>query len=303
MSEKKETPRIAIIGAGGVGGYLAGMLAKCYDTVSLVARGARKAAIEKNGILLHSDLNGEICSVPQTLVGSTRELGVQDYVFICVKNYSLEEVLPELEEILHEDTVIIPVMNGTDAAERVRRAVTKGTVVDSVIYIVAFANPDYSIAPQDPDPAEQEKIHALSDLLKNAGVDHRISEDIELDIWKKYILNCAYNISTACYDCAIGEIRRDAVRAAEYESLAKEAWQIGVKKGVQLKEEHLATIIDRFYHYYADQTTSSLQRDFHAGRPIELETFSGYIVKQAKLLGVEAPVSEKMYQRLSEKVL
>ena len=119
-----------------------------------------------------------------------------------------------------------------------------------------------------------------------------------LDIWKKYVLNCCYNVATAFYDCPIGPIRDDPAKARDYIALAQEAAQVAVAKGIAISSEDIEAIIDRFYHSYADEASSSLQRDIHAGRPAEVETFSGYIVKEAHRLGLAVPVSEKMYQGL-----
>ena len=88
---KAEDKKIAVIGIGGVGGYIAAMLAKAYPHVTMVARGARGESIRKNGLVLHSDYKGEIVARPEQVVPA-REMGQQDYIFICVKNYSLEDV-------------------------------------------------------------------------------------------------------------------------------------------------------------------------------------------------------------------
>ena len=143
-----EKKKIAVIGIGGVGGYIAGLLAKAYPHVTMVARGARAESIRKKGLVLHSDYKGEIVAKPERVV-PIQDMGQQDYIFICVKNYSLAEVCESIRDMVTDDTVIIPVMNGVDPGENIRRLVGKGTVVDSLIYTVAFANEDFSISQQD----------------------------------------------------------------------------------------------------------------------------------------------------------
>lgn len=298
-----------MVGIGGVGGYLAGMLSKAYPNVTLAARNERKESVKKNGLILHSDLNGEIVGHP-VRVCETAEIGEQDYIFVCVKNYSLEEACEQISPAVGENTVIIPVMNGVDPGDRIRAKLKKGTVVNSLIYIVSFSNPDYSITQQgkfakiylgikNASKEEQAKVDAAAEILKGAGIDYRTAEDIESAIWKKYILNCAFNVSTAYYNKPIGNIRSDKQRAADYEQLVNEAYQVALAKKVQIGKEETDAIIHRFYFEYADNATSSLMRDFAAARfQNELETFSGYIVREARRLGVEAPVSEKYYQGL-----
>ena len=144
MKDIKDS-KIAVVGVGGVGGYIGGMLAKYYPHVSFVARGARGESIREKGFVLHSDYKGEILVHPETVAGSSRELEKQDIIFVCVKNYSLESACEELKGAVGPDTVVVPVMNGVDPAERTAKTLGAGIVVSALIYIVAFANPDYSV--------------------------------------------------------------------------------------------------------------------------------------------------------------
>ena len=306
LTEKK----IAVVGIGGVGGYLAAMLGRVCPHLTLAARGARGESIRENGLTLHSDYKGEIVVRPERVV-TVDELGEQDYIFVCVKNYSLEEVCADIAHAVTEDTVIVPVMNGVDPGERIRSIMKRGTVVDSLIYIVAFANEDYSVTQQDnyaymrigiknADSIQQEKVEEVSAILSAADIDHKATREIETEIWRKYILNCAYNVASAYYDNTIGQLRDDPLKAKEYEALVQEAYQVALLKGVEVKQEHIDAIIHRFYYELADESTSSLQRDIRAGKTTEVDTFSGYIVREGRRLGVDMPVSEKMYERLKE---
>jgi len=303
--------KIAVLGIGGVGGYLAGMLCNTFPQVTLVARSNRKTALEQHGLILHSEYHGEMLCHPLKIC-SASELEPQDFLFICVKNYSLESACREIAHAITDHTIIIPVMNGVDPGDRTRKYLKKGTVIDSLIYIVSFSNPDYSITQQgqfadiylgipDATPAQQEKIFAVSHLLREAGIDQHIAPDIQAAIWKKYILNCAYNVATAYYNEPIGSLRSHPVKSKEYEILVKEAFQVALAKGVHVSEKDVTSIIHKFYHDYADNATSSLMRDIAAGKTSELETFSGYLVQEAQKEGLSVPVSEKMYRKLLTK--
>ncbi len=310
MDSKWTEKRIAVVGIGGVGGYLAGRLGQVCPHLSLAARGRRAEVIRQKGLVLHSGRHGEITVRPERVVPAG-QLGEQDYIFLCVKNYSLEEACRELETAVTKDTVLIPVMNGADPGDRVRGLLGRGTVVDSLIYIVAFANPDFSITQQGDfahlrigvrggDEAGQRRVREVSAILTAAGIDHKIAPDIEAAIWQKYMLNCAYNVTTARYRQPIGPIRRDPAKAGEYEALVREAFQVARARGVAVTQEHVDGILHRFYHEYAEDATSSLQRDVEAGRQSELETFCGYIVREGRRLAVPVPVTERMYQALKE---
>lgn len=305
--------KTAVVGIGGVGGYMAAMLGKTCTHLSIAARGKRREALQENGIVLHSDYNGEIVSRPERITAAG-ELGEQDYIFVCVKNYSLEEVCRDLQPAVGPDTVIIPVMNGADTGSRVRRFIGKGTVVDSLIYIVTFANEDFSITQQgdfaklkigikNADAQQKSRVAEVAAILSAAGIDYEIADDIEVEIWRKYILNCAYNVATAFYDNTIGQLRDDPVKAKEYEDLVDEAYQVARAKGIGITPEHKEFIINRFYNDLAYGATSSLQRDICSGKQSELETFSGYIVREAEKLGISVPVSKRMYEKMKKLAL
>ncbi len=310
MNKNFQNKKIAVIGPGGVGGYLGGMLAKTYRHVTFGARGRRMESIREHGLILHSDLKGEINAIPEQVLPAD-EIGPQDYIFICVKNYSLEEVCRSLASAVTDQTVIIPVMNGTDPGDRTRAILNKGTVIDSLIYIIAFSRPDFSILQQgeiarivigiqNASEKERQRVEEVSAILSGAGIDCNTAHDIQTEIWRKYILNCAYNVSTACYENTIGQIRKDPEKTKSYETLIKEAWQVALAKGIHVTREHIDQILYQFYHIYGDDATSSLQRDILQRHRTELETFSGYLVREARKLKVPVPVSEQMYEELKK---
>lgn len=308
MKQAIREQRIAVLGLGGVGGYLGGMLCRAFPHVTFAVRGSRGDTLAQNGLTLHSDYNGEIYARPERIC-TADELTHQDILFLCVKNYSLEEACRQIRHTVDANTIVIPVMNGVDPGDRVRSLLPDCTVIDSLIYIVAFANPDFSVTQQGSfaklyiglphaSEAESERVRLVSQVLSEAGIDHEIADDIQAAIWKKYMLNCAYNVATAYYDTPIGPIRSDPVRAKSYESLVWEAYAVACAKQIHIKKTDAERIIHRFYHEHAEDATSSLMRDFDAGCQSELDTFSGYLVREAKQLGVPAPVSRKMYEGL-----
>ena len=310
MGSMAKDKKVAVVGVGGVGGYLAGMLGPVCPHLTLAARGKRKESLEEKGLVLHSDYHGERNIGPEKVV-PVAEMEMQDYIFVCVKNYSLEEVCREMKPAVGEHTVIIPVMNGVNPGERVRKSMDKGTVVDALIYIVAFANADYSITQQgdfarlcigiqNADEEEKQKVKEVSALLREADIDHEAVEEIQVEIWRKYILNCAYNVETAYYDNTIGQLRSDPVKAAEYEGLVAEACQVAHRKNIAITQEHVDAILRRFYEELAEDSTSSLQRDVRAGKKGEVETFGGYIVREAEKEGIEVPISRRMYEKLAK---
>jgi len=305
--------KIAVIGIGGVGGYIGAALANAYDDVTFVARRKRRESIEKDGLVLHSDVLGELTVHPKQVVEHVQEAGSQDYIFVCVKNYSLEEVCADIREIVSEDTVIVPVMNGVDPGDRIRESVGKGIVLDSVIYILANANPDYSITQNSQvmhihmgaasaGEREWDALRRVEKLMNEAKLDCKAEVDVHQTIWKKYALNCAFNVLTAYYEAVTEEIRSVPERLEEYGILLQEAVDVALAKGVNMPATYWDDQFTRFRDKQVGSATSSLCRDVMAKRSCELETFSGYLVREAEKLGVNVPLSRRLYQELKERV-
>ena len=303
--------KIMIVGIGGVGGYLAGMIGQKYNNMTLIARGKRRDVLREHGVVLHSDYNGEIVTGAAAVVESASEAGmVQDLIFLCVKTYALEEVCSTLASCVDEHTIIVPVMNGADTAQRVREYKGKGLVVDSVIYTTAAANADYSITQLGQytkiilgadSTKEKEAAREALKVLETAEIDCELYEDVSQAVWEKYIFNCAYNVITAYYLETVEHIRDHEGRRQEFHTLLEEALAVAEASGINIREHYIDEEYKRFLGLN-EGSTSSLKRDVEAGRTSEFETFGGYLIKTAKRLKVPVPLSEQFYDGLKEKI-
>lgn len=302
--------KIMVVGVGGVGGMLAANLVKKYgESVSLIARGPRRESLRQNGLTLHSDLYGEFTVHPARIEEDPALCGVQDLILICVKNGGLQKVCQQILPVVGEHTAVMAVMNGVSAGQELARRLGKGVLVDSVIYTVSSAGSDYSITQKGSytylnigshtDSEEgKEAAQEIADLLNAAGVDCKVSRNVQAAIWKKYVLNCAFNVATARWGYTIGQLAADAAKRADCRALMAEAAAVAAKMGVPLPED----LVDKHMVTMMENTTpnsdSSLSRDFDAGKVGEMEVFSGYIVRKAAELGVPAPVSREYYEGL-----
>lgn len=302
--------KIMVVGVGGVGGVLAANLVKKYgESVSLIARGPRRESLRQNGLTLHSDLYGEFTVHPACIEEDPALCGVQDLILICVKNGGLQKVCQQILPVVGEHTAAMAVMNGVSAGQELAQRLGKGVLVDSVIYTVSSAGSDYSITQKGSytylnigshtDSEEGKKTaQEIADLLNAAGVDCKVSRNVQAAIWKKYVLNCAFNVATARWGYTIGQLAADAAKRADCRALMAEAAAVAAKMGVPLPED----LVDKHMVTMMENTTpnsdSSLSRDFDAGKVGEMEVFSGYIVRKAAELGVPAPVSGEYYEGL-----
>lgn len=302
--------KIMVVGVGGVGGVLAANLVKKYgESVSLIARGPRKESLRQNGLTLHSDLYGEFTVHPACIEEDPALCGVQDLILICVKNGGLQKVCQQILPVVGEHTAVMAVMNGVSAGQELAQRLGKGVLVDSVIYTVSSVGSDYSITQKGSytylnigshtDSEEGKKAaQEIADLLNAAGVGCKVSRNVQAAIWKKYVLNCAFNVATARWGYTIGQLAADAAKRADCRALMAEAAAVAAKMGVPLPED----LVDKHMVTMMENTTpnsdSSLSRDFDAGKVGEMEVFSGYIVRKAAELGVPAPVSREYYEGL-----
>lgn len=307
-----DNPKVAIVGIGGVGGVLAGPITKYSgEAVTFIARGKRKEHILENGLTIHSDLFGEMNVKPGKVVENGEGCEIQDLILVCVKNDAIAQVAKQIEPMVGENTAIIGVMNGVNVGKKLRAALNKGHVLESVIYTVSSSEADFSIVqkgkftqifagfnkniPEDRPIAEE----ACAYLVK-CGIDCRFSDHVESAIWKKYILNCAYNVVTARWGITIGDIKKSEKLRAEYRMLMEEAYNTAVALCVVLKPDTVDSHMERL-DKTTDDSTSSLSRDFDKGIVGEMDLFSKELLDMAEEAGVKCPTMEEYYAGMAER--
>lgn len=298
--------KIMVSGIGGVGGYLGAVLCANYTDVTLVARKARKEALETKGLVVYSDFFGDHTFHP-AVTDTPATAGIQDMIFVCVKNYSLEAALTALRPCVGDQTIVVLVMNGVDHYAVAQRILGKGILVDSAIYITSAYDEQYAIHQKGhftrvvvggPNTAAAQTVF---DTLNHPGITCKIASDIQKELWNKYILNCAYNILTSYYSCTIGDIMGDTTKQREFHTLLDEAYAVAKALGVHVAPDIADVLFGKILRQDDKSGSSSLARDIMAGRQSELDTFSGYLVRTAKALGVATPFSDKCYAALLER--
>lgn len=305
----KSNPKIAVIGIGGVGGFIGGCLAKEKSDVTFVARGKKADYIKKNGITIHSDVLGDFISYPFKIVENISDLHDQDIIFICVKEYSLEEISKQLKNVINKDTILIPIMNGLNIKSKIKSWIPEANVVESVIYIVSHMDEQYSVHQEGSyahihigtEEDNNFDLEIVRNILHDAKVDCVIEKKIKQEIWKKYIFNCAFNVVTAYYQTDVQGMRQNPQYLEEYNTLMEEAALVAKSRGVFISKGY----IQRQYYYLETQmegnATSSLKRDIENRKRSELETFSGELCHEARSLGIELPLTQKFYVELKQR--
>ena len=299
--------RIGIVGIGGVGGYigakfcsLVGQEPQKYD-LTFIARGRHAEAVAEHGITVVEDETSYRARPSRVCSAETVE-GVFDLLLVCVKSYDIPSAITALRKNIRPDTVIIPFANGVNNAEIID-AMVDAKVLNGCVYILShiespgvirkagsvfaarFGHPDYF----------GESLH-VGYLFQDAGLRAKASEDIEVDVWKKYLFISAFATLTSYYDMSIKRVHDEHFATAQ--ALLEEIVAVASAKGINLAEEASKAL--QTAATLPDEASTSMHLDFQQHRQTELENLTGYVVGEAARLGVDAPNMRRMYETLKE---
>ncbi|MGQ0466343.1 MAG: 2-dehydropantoate 2-reductase [Sporichthyaceae bacterium] len=294
--------RVAVFGAGGVGGYLAAKLGAAGGCeVAVVARGAHLDAIRSDGLHL-SSVDGD-AHARVAAEDDTAKIGPVDVVLFTVKTPQGAAALEALPALLGPDTVVVTLQNGVDGPGIVSRVVPAERVLPGLVYVVSSIEaPGRIFHPTVParffvgesDGRDTGRAKDVGELLVGAGIDVTVSPAIEVEVWRKFVLIAAMAGATAGARAQVADLWADAPTAAVVEALATEAAAVGRATGVDLPDDLVPTVL-AMLRTIAPGSTSSLHRDLEAGRPSELDSLSGAIARLGAEHGVPTPVTSTVY--------
>ena len=293
--------KIAVIGAGGVGGYFGARLARGGHDVTFVARGRHLAAIRERGLAIESALGDATVRCPAT--DDLSALGPVDVAMLCVKLWDVEATAPKLAGIVSNGGVVIPFQNGVESADRVAAALGASHVLGGVAYIAATIRAPGVIAhtgtmarlrvgafPGGPD----DRAAAFADACRSAGIEVEHVPDIRRALWEKFVFLASFSGITSAARVPIGVVRADPDLRAAFESAVREAWAIGRTRGLALADDYVARQLAFLDGLPADMR-SSMQNDLAAGNRLEAPWLSGAVARMAAESGLPAPVSATLY--------
>ncbi|WP_286761013.1 ketopantoate reductase family protein [Salegentibacter sp. UBA1130] len=297
--------KILIFGIGGVGGYFGAKLAQTGYDVTMIARGKHLEAIKKNGLVVES-INGNFKVKPDLVTDNLAEVPTPDLVILGVKSWQIQEVANKLKPLISPETIVLPLQNGANNVEKLQEILPKKNILAGLCHIVSFVEKPgkikhISFEPRitfgEIDNSNSERIQQLKKVLDKAEITNFIPENIQLEIWKKFLF-----ITTISGLGGLTRVSIDKIRESEYlyELLQKTAQEIKLvanAKGIPLADEHLEKAFEIIQNQPTG-TTASTQRDIMAGQPSELENFNGFIVKEAEKLGLVTPVNKMIYECL-----
>ncbi|MDU8884942.1 2-dehydropantoate 2-reductase [Yeosuana sp. MJ-SS3] len=295
---------IVVFGTGGVGGYFGGKLAKAGFDVTFIARGKHLEAIKNKGLQVKS--NYGYFTVNPKVTDDVSQIKNPDLIILGVKSWQVIDVAKQIKPILHENTIVLPLQNGADNADKLRSVLDTKHVLAGLCKIVSkvesygvinhFAfNPEIVFG--EYDNSKTERVKNIKTIFDKAGFNNTISDNIHLDIWKKFLFIATVSGIGAMTRVVFGEFREDEdIRQMLYQT-AKEIVAIANAKGIALENsdvEMVMGVIDNLdYH-----TTASMQRDIMESKPSELENFNGYISRMGNELHISTPINSFTYHCL-----
>lgn len=296
----REQPRVAVMGAGAVGCYFGGMLARGGTTVTLIARPQRVEAIQREGLFIDAvHFQG---SVPVTASADLSAINTADVVLFCVKTVDTESAAQELRPHLAPGALVISLQNGVDNVERIRSA-SGVEAVRGVVYVAAemtaAARVKHSgrgdlILAQEKEPERLAKVQAVAELFERAGVPCRVSDQIEVEQWTKMVLNCAYNAISALARANYGSIAHNTLVHQVMRQAITEAVAVARAAGVPMNDVDMQAAGSKLGEAMAKATSSTAQ-DIVRGKPTEIDSLNGYVARRGKELGVATPVNQTLH--------
>ncbi|WP_299243500.1 2-dehydropantoate 2-reductase [uncultured Aquimarina sp.] len=294
-----------IIGIGGVGGYFGGKIANSGQKTSMIARGKHLGAILKNGLKVKS-IDGDFETRPFLVADDIKKVDKADLILICTKSWQVESAAELIKPILKEDTIVIPLQNGADNAEKVMSVIDKKHVVGGLckIYskiespgVISHFGHTPEIIFGELDKSKSNRLQKVKQVFDKAGFKNKVSEDIQVDIWSKFMFIATVSGLGALTRATIGEMYKHSELNKILRATATEIYQIAIAKGIEMP----SAIVDGIMTFISKQpfdATASTQRDIMDGRPSELDNFNGFIVKEGKNLSIETPTNIFIYSCL-----
>jgi 2-dehydropantoate 2-reductase len=291
--------KVAVVGAGAVGGYFGAMLARAGVPVVMIGRHSFVEAVQHSGLFLDS-IQFQETVYPQ----ASTELSAAtdaDVVLFCVKTTDTAAASRELAAILPATAVVVSLQNGVNNAEEIR--VHSGIdALPAVVYVAAsvpvpgrvqhFGRGDLVLGPQS------ERTAKIADLFASAGVPCRISDNIEGELWTKLIWNCALNAISALGRVTYGEIIASADAKKLIEATVYETLNVARAKSINPPglEDPQAALAGAFkIGEQMSGTRSSTAQDMARGKRTEIDSLNGYVARLGAQLGVPTPVNHALY--------
>jgi 2-dehydropantoate 2-reductase len=297
--------KIATMATGGIGGFLAVRLANAGHDVAAIARGEHLAAIKENGLTLEA-FDGTVTARPWKATDDPAEVGPVDAIIFGIKANGLDSAAEACRPMLGAETIVVPFLNGVEAAERLAAILPPENIGNGVAYIsttitapgVIKQTGDFNtFVFAERDSTASPRVQALRDAINEAGSNAPPTRDIERELWKKFVLFAAVSGITAAARCTMGDIVGNEALGEVFRAAVAEAAALGKARGINLPE----TIADDTWatvQQMPPMMRASTAIDLEKGRPLEVDWLSGAVDRLSRAAGLDAPVNRILHALL-----
>lgn len=297
--------RIAVLGTGGVGGYFGGRLAHAGQHVTFIARREHLRAIRATGLKVDSTL-GDFVVFPAKATDDVSEIGEVDLVIVGVKAWQVPEAARTMKPLVGPGTTVLPLQNGVDAVPQLVHELGAEKVIGGLCRIVSFVvGPGHikhagftpSIVIGEIDNQKTDRIERIEQMFKQAGLEVTIAADIQAALWTKFLFIASFSGVGAVANAPAGVVRSAPKWRTQIIKAMDEIYALARARGINLPSNTVDTSMAAV-DALPEDGTSSMQRDIAAGRPSELESQNGAVVRLARESGVEVPTHTFIYETL-----
>ncbi len=296
--------RIAIMGAGSIGGYFGGMLARAGNEVTLIARGDNLRAIVSNGLRVVRD--DEEFVVPCPATDDPAQAGIQDLALLTVKTYHNPQAIPAMAPMVGPETTVLCLQNGIDSYVSAAETLGHDRVMPGAAYIEA-GHPEPGVVTQtgsvvrivfgEADGGASERGARILETLEGAGIPAELSTDIQQTLWSKFLFIATMAGVTSLSRRTMAELMPQPEWRGVIEACMREIEAVGRASRVNLPPDIVESTLD-YILSELEQMHASMHADVMAGRPLELEALNGAVVRAGKPVNVTTPINDVIYAML-----
>jgi 2-dehydropantoate 2-reductase len=296
--------KIAIVGAGGVGGYFGGKIALAGFDTTFIARGEHYRAIKNKGLYVKS-INGDFAINPAQVTDDINDIKDADLVILGIKAWQVSNMAKTLSGIIDDHATVLPLQNGVLAYDELSAILGKKRVINGLCRIfskieapgiIVHPGIDPAIIFGETDNVKSQRALDILDIFQKSGIKSRIADNIQTELWKKFINICVSGL-LAVTRSTYGQIRELKETRNLMEELFEEVYAIAYKLDIPIESDFIGKTM-AFIDTFDYEATSSLTRDIWDGKPSELEYQNGTVVRFGEKYGIKTPVNRFIYQCL-----
>lgn len=297
--------RIAVMGAGGTGGYFGALLARAGEEVTFIARGTHLEAIRTKGLTVNSRLAGDF-TLRVKATDDPGEVGPVELVLFCVKAYDTPTAAEQIRPMVGPDTMVLSTQNGIDNEEQIAQVLGYQLILGGVAYVYSVILEPGVIAQTtglgkivfgELTGGKDARTERLQVMFQRAGIAAELSPDIRIPLWEKLIMNCGINGVTTLTRLPIGQILACPETSALLRGTMEEVEAVGRASGITLPEGYVDEVFT-LISSVDPRMRSSMYLDLAAGRRMELEALNGTAVRLGRERWIPTPLNFAIYAAL-----